>query len=64
MAKRLRQIAKTIRELTWSETYDLAHELRDAVAGRQEDPDMDFRVDSTIDWMDLLQSWAEGELDK
>jgi hypothetical protein len=62
MANRLRNIAKAIKELTYDETAEIAVSMRNAVQGRLDDDEMNFQVGNHQDWMDLIQSWAEGTL--
>ncbi|MCA1379504.1 hypothetical protein I6F34_01545 [Bradyrhizobium sp. BRP05] len=59
----LKLIAIAIRELSYSETEDLACELRSAVQSRKEDDDMQWDDDNYLHWMELIQGWAQGVLD-
>jgi hypothetical protein len=61
MAHRLELIAKTINALTWRETEELSHDLRQMATGRVEPGDFDTAEER--DWMELLQDWAQYQLE-
>lgn len=64
MAHKLDSIARAIRALTYAETEEVSKELRDMVKGRMEDGDtLHFDILETRDWMELLQDWAEYQLE-
>jgi hypothetical protein len=60
----LKLIAIAVRELSYAEMESFALELRSAVQCRKEDDEIGWDDESYDQWMELLQGWAEGELDK
>lgn len=60
----LKLVAMAMRELSYTEMENLALELRGAVIERRDDPVSAFDIESYLQWMELLNGWAEGELDR
>jgi hypothetical protein len=60
----LKLVATAMRELSYAEMENLALELRGSVLERDDDPESKFDIESYLHWMELLNGWAEGELDR
>lgn len=59
----LKLVAMAMRELSYAEMENLALELRGSILARKDESD-EFDIESYLQWMELLNGWAEGELDR
>jgi len=59
----LKRLARAIKALTFDDTQDMAIRLKNIVEGREDDDEYRFDKTSLHSWMDLIQGWANAELD-